>query len=85
MNERLLMVANPGAEHVGAHLLNATRSMALEVRLHDLTEAFRWKKSINWWLRGRLPSRLEAYSAEIVESCRDWVARSLDTGPRGQN
>jgi hypothetical protein len=75
MNGRLLLVANPGAEHVGAHLLSAARSMNLEVRLHDVIEAFggpRWKTSINWWLRGRLPPRLDAFSAAVLESCREF-------------
>jgi spore maturation protein CgeB len=75
MSGRLLLVANPGIEHVGAHLLNAARSMDLEVRLLDLTEAFhgpRWMRSINWWLRGRLPSRLEEFSADVVQTCRDF-------------
>jgi hypothetical protein len=75
MNERLLLVANPAAEHVGAHLLSAARTMGLEVRLHDVTEAFRgslWRKRFNWWLRGRLPLRLNAFSAEVVESCREF-------------
>ena len=75
MNGRLLLVANPGAEHVGAHLLNAARSMGLEVRLHDVMEAFRGPRvlrTINWRLRGRLPLRLDAFSATVVESCRDF-------------
>src|SRR5579871_2669586 len=75
MNRRILLVANPGAEHVGAHLLSAAREMGLDVRMHNMENAYRaprFIRSFNWWLRGRLPSRLKDFSQEIVEASRDF-------------
>lgn len=72
---RLLLVANPGAEHVGAHLVNAARSMNIDVRIHDMSQAYigpKWKARVNWWIRGKLPTRLDEFSAEVVASCRDF-------------
>jgi hypothetical protein len=80
--KRLQLVAIPGAEHVGAHLLYAASEMNLETRLHNSAKAFhgpRWKQRVNWWLRGRLPSRLDEFSAELVAACREFRPDALVT------
>jgi len=41
----------------------------------------RWLVSLNWWLRGRRPTRLQEFSERVVQACRgtrtDWL---LSTG-----
>ena len=80
--KRLLLVAVPGAEHVGAHFLYAAKEMGLEARLHNSEDGYRgplWKRRINWWLRGRLPGRLDEFSAGVVESCREFQPDAIIT------
>jgi hypothetical protein len=72
-NNRLVIVGNPEPIHVGAHLLNAARSLGLSVELCDSKAAFEapWPVAkLNWWLRGRLPSRLDDFSRQVVEVCQ---------------
>ncbi len=82
MIKRLLLVANPGVEHVGAHLLYAAKELDIEVRIHNVEEAFRGPslvRRVNWWLRGHLPSRLDAFSAEVVASAAEFRPDALLT------
>jgi spore maturation protein CgeB len=72
-NNRLLIVGNPEPNHVGGHLLNAAQSLELSVELCDSNAAYvaPWPVvRFNWWFRGRRPSRLEAFSREVVEVCQ---------------
>jgi spore maturation protein CgeB len=70
---KLLIVGNPELFHVGAHLRNAANSLDIPSELVDVNLADagpRWKRRFNWWLRGRRPNRLSAFSHELVETCR---------------
>ena len=72
-NQRLLIVGNPEPIHVGAHLLHAAQAVGLPVEFRNSAEAFvaAWPVAkFNWWLRGHRPSRLHAFSQEIVAVCR---------------
>ncbi len=72
--ESILLVGNPGAVHVGAHLHQAAESLGLRVRFADSTRAFTgpsWWVKFNWWLRGHRPSRLHVFSQEVVHACRE--------------
>ncbi len=72
-DHRLLIVGNPEPIHIGAHLLNAARSLGLSVELCDSNDAFAapWPVAkFNWRLRGRRPSRLNDFSRRVVESCQ---------------
>lgn len=80
----LVLVGNPDAEHVGAHLRLAAEALRLRVDLCDTKQAFvgpAWRTRFNWWLRGHRPSQLRAFSRRVVELCRerrpDWL---LSTG-----
>lgn len=78
----LVLVGNPGAMHVGAHLHNAARSLGLAVRLCDATRAFggpTWLRTLNWRLRGHRPTRLAGFSREVVRTCRELQPRWLLT------
>jgi hypothetical protein len=71
---RLLLVANPHLPHVGAYLSAAGRALGVDLHPFDLTRGFSgpWLAAkVNWHLRGHLPNRLNAFSAEIVQACRE--------------
>jgi hypothetical protein len=73
--QRLLIVGNPNPIHVGAHFFNAARAANLSVRLCDTNVAYAssWPvNKFNWWLRNKRPSRLESFSAQVVEMCRQF-------------
>jgi spore maturation protein CgeB len=49
--------------------------MGLATRLIDINAAYEGntvKRRIDWWLRGRRPSRLHAFSEEAVRACREF-------------
>ncbi len=72
---RVLVVGNPDRIHVGAHLVAGARTLGCAVQLCDTSHAFAapWPVArLNWWLRGHYPSRLRAFSAEVLELCRSW-------------
>jgi len=74
MRETLLLAGNPDPIHIGAHLIQAAESLGIEVVMCDVAEAYDgafWQNRVNWWLRGRRPTRLEAFSAKVLEACRD--------------
>ena len=55
--------AHRRAKHVGWHFLYAARQLGWDVRVHDMEEAYRGAtlvRRVNWWLRGRLPTRFQA-------------------------
>jgi len=71
---RLLLVGNPDPVHVGAHLANAAAGSGYLVSLVDVRRAYeapRWRRRVDWWLRDRRPSRLRAFSREVVDRCRE--------------
>ena len=74
MKQTLVLVGNPDASHVGAHLKRAAEGLGLETVVCDVTEAYDgpvWRNRVNWWMRGRLPTRFQAFSAKVLETCRD--------------
>jgi spore maturation protein CgeB len=74
MRETLVLVGNPDPIHVGAHFNHGAKALGIEVVMCNVTEAYdgsSWQNRINWWLRGRRPTRLEAFSAKVLETCRD--------------
>jgi spore maturation protein CgeB len=73
-DNRLLIVGNPGAVHVGAHFLNAARAIGLTAQICDSNEAFAapWPLvKFNWKFRGHRPSNLDRFSQKVVETCRN--------------
>jgi spore maturation protein CgeB len=65
---RLLLVANPGEVHVGAHLLAAARRLDIPVRLVDASRALsanRWINSFCYHLRGHRPFHLHRVSGQV--------------------
>ncbi len=70
--DSVVIVGNPEAGHVGAHFLEAGQALGLKVHFLDVRRAYDglwWVKKINWWLNGRRPTRLGAFSAHVLEEC----------------
>lgn len=75
MNKRILIVGNPNEVHVGAHFLNASRSLGLEARLMDIRKAdsSSWFiRQWNWRLQDHRPARLSTFSAEVLRECLEY-------------
>jgi spore maturation protein CgeB len=80
MKDRLLIVGNPEANHVGSHLLGGANSLGLETVICDVGEAFcgpRWISGINWHLRGHRPNRLREFSSKLFRLCRGFRPKWL--------
>jgi len=74
MKQTLLLVGNPDPIQVGAHLSAAAESLGIHPVVCDVSEAYDgplWRNRVNWWLRGRLPTRLQAFSAKVLEMCQE--------------
>ena len=70
---RLLIVGHADPVHVGSHFLHAAASLGHDAEMCESAAAFaapRWRQRLNWWLRGRRPSRLRAFSEHVVETAR---------------
>ena len=68
-------MGNPEEIHVGAHLLEGAAALGVPARLADVREAYRGPSLVrrfNWWLRGRRPTRLRAFSRSVTALCADW-------------
>lgn len=81
-DNRLMLVGNPSAIHVGAHLLRASQTLNLETRFFNHESAFagpKWWVRINWRLLGHRPAKLTAFSAQLVEMCRTFRPKWLLT------
>lgn len=83
-NPRLLIVGNDGGTNIGASLHRAAQAMGVVSELSDCRRAYEGPRVVgrfNWWLRDRRPTRLTAYSREVVEHCRRFQpAMMLATG-----
>ena len=70
---RLVIVGNDGGTNIGASLRRASEALRIPVMLCDTRRAFDGSRTIarvNWWMRGRRPTRLGRFSAEVVDLCR---------------
>ena len=71
MNPALLIVGNPGEEHVGSHLRRAAAELGIPAEFADMSRAAGGPilRRLSWRLLGHRPGRLNRFSAEIVEMC----------------
>jgi spore maturation protein CgeB len=70
---KLLLVGKFSSGHIGASLLSAARERGIETLTCDSNEAFaapRWLVRVNWHLLKRRPPRLQRFSGNVVELCR---------------
>jgi spore maturation protein CgeB len=81
---RLLIVGHIGATHVGSHLRRAADALGLATEMCDAAEAYAgpaWRRRTDWWLRGRRPSRLDAFGQAVLQTARRFKpAVALTTG-----
>src|SRR5580658_3356725 len=74
LNMRLVLMGNPSVEHVGSHFREAAVELGVETVFVDTRAAFEGfylKRKVDWWLRGRRPSRLGEATAQLVRLCRE--------------
>jgi hypothetical protein len=71
-DDGLIIVGNSGGTNVGASLYRAALNAGLRAVLLDATAAYRAPRMtarFNWWVRGRRPTHLDEFSAQVVEAC----------------
>jgi spore maturation protein CgeB len=71
---RILLLGNPGIEHVGSHFQHAASELQIATTFVDATRAYEGSyigRKIDWWLRGHRPGRMKQVSAEVVRLCRE--------------
>jgi len=71
---RIILVGNPDEVHVGAHLRNAAATLGVETHFFDSTRAFDapgWRRRVDWWTRGRRPTRLREFSDGLARAARE--------------
>jgi spore maturation protein CgeB len=69
---KLVLVANPGREHVGRFLFESAQDLGYEAIIHDLTEAYSRPsliERIRYRLLDRKPRFIKRYSASLVALC----------------
>ncbi|KYC36866.1 hypothetical protein WA1_45230 [Scytonema hofmannii PCC 7110] len=69
---KIIITGGTGGTNVGDALFKAALNSNLKpvfVNMQSAFEASKLIKSINWHLRGRYPSRLQAFSQNIVQRC----------------
>ncbi len=69
---RLLIVGFGEVFHMGAHLLQAAQQLGIDAQLLDARAAYqapRLLAQLNWRTRGHRPTRLDAFSQQLVERC----------------
>ncbi|HWB31361.1 MAG TPA: glycosyltransferase [Vicinamibacterales bacterium] len=72
---RVLLVADPSPTQLGAHLIDAANSLGVDLRLCATPDAYGGPalvRKASWWLGGRRPARLRAFSATVLETARAW-------------
>jgi spore maturation protein CgeB len=65
-------VGNGDPVHVGAHFARAAADLGVPLRFVDVREAYRggWlQRKVNWWIRGKRPSRLAEFSDAVTAAC----------------
>ena len=79
---RLLLVANPGIVHVGAHLAHAAAALGIPVQLMDMTGASSsnlWVNRFHFHLNGKRTAHLRRFSDLVLHTCRDFQPTVLLT------
>jgi len=80
---RILVVGNPNPEHIGSHLLQAGRSLGLEIVLCDSRIASNGPRLLvsAAWRAGRFPLRIERFEQHLLETCsRESIGLVICTG-----
>lgn len=79
-NIRLLLVGNPDAIHIGAHLRAAAEELQIPVQVCDIRAAFaapRLVRQFYWRMRGHRPPRLDRFNEMVLQMCTQWKPTHL--------
>ena len=82
MSSRVVIVGYDVDGHVGHHLGEAANNLGIKSWIVSPAPAFdapRIVAKINWMMRGHLPSKLNEFSARLVQRCLDLEATHLIT------
>jgi hypothetical protein len=63
-----LIVGQADPMHVGRHFQRAAAALSIDTEICDAAEAYAgptWRRRTGWWLRGRRPARLDAFSRDV--------------------
>lgn len=72
---KLLIVGNRSGTNVGGCLERAAAELGIDTHVAEAKMAMDaplWVNRFNWWLRGRRPTRLEAFGRHVVGLCEKW-------------
>jgi spore maturation protein CgeB len=78
--QRLLIIGNPGKEHVGAHFLGGAQHLGMEAVILDTNEAWvgpKWFRRFYWHLARKRPTSLMSFSRKVVTACRQFQPDAL--------
>lgn len=78
----IVIVGDPHETQVGAHLLDAARTLGVEAELCDTRSAYAgpWvRRKALWWLAGRRPSDLASFGDRVRARVRDVRADAVVT------
>ena len=70
----VLIVGNDGGTNIGASLLRAANALGIPAELTDARSAYDAPRAVarfNWWVRGRRPTRLGAFSESVAKRWRN--------------
>jgi len=79
---RILIVGNRGGTNVGGCFERAANAHGSDVRLMESWRAMDappWLRRLNWYLRGRRPTRLYSFSEAVYAHCVEWLPDVLLT------
>jgi hypothetical protein len=68
---RLLIVGQTDPTHIGSHFQRAAEALSVPAEICDAAQAYAgptWKRRSGWWLRGRRPARLDAFSRDVLRT-----------------
>ena len=77
---RVLIVGNRGGTNIGERFEIAARSLQIDVQLSESRLAMEGPamiQKLNWWFRGRRPTRLLEFGNELVQSCKKFRPHTL--------
>jgi len=80
--ERVVLVGNPTATHVGGHLAAAAAMLPVDLEVCDSRKAYvglAWRRHLAWRAGGRRPVGLRRFSRHVVEAVRATRATTLVT------
>ncbi len=70
---RLLVVGNPGREHVGSHIMAGAAELGISARILNIRMAWvgpLWLRRISWHLAAKRPTALGRFSRSVLHEAK---------------